>query len=116
MAMVQSDKFKFRSTASRSSATPEAEPHPGEELSNWLQEVAKRPWVTGPPTIIPAVLAKAGPEAARESWLRRHHLGSRDFAGLSVLTMAYLQYYYLDVMVQIGSLPQVVVFVPMVVG
>ena len=111
VAMVQSAKFKLRSTACKSSATPDAERHSGEELSDWLQEVAKRPWVSGPPTINAAVLAEASPEAARESWLRRYHLKGRDLAGLSVLTMAYLQYYYLDVMVQIGSLPKVVVFV-----
>lgn len=114
--MVQSAKFRLRSTACKSSATPDPKPHPAEELSDWLQEVAKRPWVSGPPTINPAVLAEASPEAARESWLGKHHLRGRDFAGLSVLTMAYLQYYYLDVMVQIGSLPKVVVFVPMAVG
>ena len=114
--MVQSAKFKLRSTASKSSAIPDAERRPGEELSDWLQEVAKRPWVSGPTTIAPALVAEVSPEAASEKWLRRHHLRGRDFAGLSVLTMAYLQYYYLDVMVQIGSLPKVVIFVPMVVG
>ena len=114
--MVQSAEFKLRSTASKSSAIPDAERRPGEELSDWLQEVAKRPWVSGPTTIAPAVVAEVSPEAANESWLRRYHLRGRDLAGLSVLTMAYLQYYYLDVMVQIGSLPKVVIFVPMVVG
>ena len=114
--MVQSAKFKLRSTVGKSSAISGAERHSGEELSDWLQEVAKRPWVSGPTTINPAVVSEASPEAARESWLRRYHLRGRDFAGLSALTMAYLQYYYLDVMVQIGSLPKVVVFVPMIVG
>ena len=114
--MVQSAKFKLRYAASKRSAIPDAERRPGEELSDWLQEVAKRPWVSGPTTITPAVVAEVSPEAASKSWLRRYHLSGRGLAGLSVLTMAYLQYYYLDVMVQISSLPKVVVFVPMVVG
>ena len=114
--MVQSTKFELRPTASKSSAIPDADRRPSEELSDWLQEVAKRPWVSGPPTVPPAVLAQASPQAASESWLLRYNLRGRDLAGLSVLTMAYLQYYYLDVMVQISSLPKVVVFVPMVVG
>ena len=109
--MVQGVRPNSRSTAGNNSATPGAERPSGEDLSDWLQEVAKRPWVSGPPTINAAVLAEDSPGAARESWLRRYHLKGRDLAGLSVLTMAYLQYYYLDVMVQIGSLPKVVVFV-----
>jgi hypothetical protein len=32
---------------------------------------------------------------------------------LAALTIGYLQYYYLDVMVQIGSLNTVVIFVPL---
>ena len=114
--MVESAKFKLRSTASKISAIPDTERRPGEELSDWLQEVAKRPWVSGPAMIAPAVVAEVSPETACESWWRRHHLRGRDIAGLSVLTMAYLQYYYLDVMVQIGTLPKVVIFVPIVVG
>ena len=109
--MDQKATFRLRSATRKSAAMPDTNAHSGEDLAVWLQEVAKRPWVSGPPTINAAVLAEDSPGAARESWLRRYHLKGRDLAGLSVLTMAYLQYYYLDVMVQIGSLPKVVVFV-----
>jgi hypothetical protein len=114
--MVQSVRFDSQSTARNNSATPGAERPSGEDLSDWLQEVAKRPWISGPPTVNPLVVAEPGPEFVRQSWLQRFHLTGRDLAGLSALTMAYLQYYSLDVMVQIGGLPKVVVFVPMVVG
>lgn len=108
---VQSGKFELRSAPCKGSASSGAERPPGEDLSAWLQEVAKRPRVSGPPTTNRTVLAVASPEAVRESWLRRYHLRGREFAGFSALTLAFLQYYYLDVMVQIGNLPKVLVFV-----
>lgn len=89
------------------------DPHPGEDLADWLQESAKRPWVGGPPSINPAVVPGAGPQAGLKPGLRRHLQKGRDLVALAVLTMAYMQYYYLDVMVQIGSLSKVVVFVPL---
>ena len=61
--MVHSAKFKLRSTARKSSAIPDAERRPDEELSDLLQEVAKRPWVIGPTTIALAVVAEVRPEA-----------------------------------------------------
>lgn len=114
--MVQGGKFELRSAPGKGPATSGAETPLGEDLSDWLQEAAKRSWVSEPPMINRTVQAVASPEAVRESWLRRDHLRGREFAGFSALTIAFLQYYYLDVMVQIGNLPKVVVFVPMVVG
>lgn len=114
--MVQGGNFVLRSAPGKGPAPSGAETPAGEDLSDWLQEAAKRSSVSGPPTINRAAPAMAGPEAVRESRLRRDHLRGREFAGFSALTIAFLQYYYLDVMVQIGNLPKVVVFVPMVVG
>lgn len=111
--MDQKAAFQLRSAARKSAAMPDVDPHRGEDLADWLQEVAKRPRVSGPPSINPAVLPEAGPKAGREPRLRHHLQKGRDMVALAVLTIGYLQYYYLDVMVQIGSLPKVVVFVPL---
>jgi hypothetical protein len=112
-SMSKKTTFQLRSAARKSGAMPDIDPYPGGDLTDWLQEVAKRPWVSGPPSINPAVLPEAGPKAIQEPRLRRHLRKGRDLVALSVLTITYLQYYYLDVMVQIGSLPKLVVFVPL---
>ncbi len=49
--------------------------------------------------------------ANREEGIRRAQNG-RDLLGLALLTVGWLQYYFLDAMVQIHSLPKIIVFVP----
>ena len=110
--MDQKASFRLRSATRKSAAMPDIDPHPGEDLADWLQEVAKRPWVSGPLSINP-VRPEAGSTAGQAPRPRRHLQKGRDLVALAVLTIAYLQYYYLDVRVQIGSLPNVVVFVPL---
>ncbi|MBC7803860.1 MAG: hypothetical protein H7Y16_08305 [Candidatus Parcubacteria bacterium] len=114
--MAQGSSFKLKSATRKSAALPVAERQSGEDLSNWLQEAAKRPWVSGPNSINPASNAEDDSKAAPEPRVRRHQPRGRDVAGLFVLTVAYLQYYYLDVMVQISSLSEVVVFLPVAIG
>ena len=109
--MDQKATFRLRSATRKSAAMPDTNAHSGEDLAVWLQEVAKRPWVGGPLSVNPAVLPGAGPKAGQEPRLRGHTQKGRDLVALAVLTIGFLQYYYLDVMVQIGSLPKVVVFV-----
>ncbi len=53
------------------------------------------------------------PKAGQVPLRRRHPQNARELVSLVVLTIGYLQYYYLDVMVQIGSLQKVVFFVPL---
>ena len=89
----------------------DSDPHAGEDLADWLQEVAKRPWVSGPLSINPSGLPGAGPTAVQAPRLRGHIQNGRDLVAFALLTIAYLQYYYLDVMVQIGKLDKVVVFI-----
>ena len=111
--MDQMATFQLRCAARKTAAMPDTNVHSGEDLADWLQEAAKRPWVGAPLPINHAVLPGAGPEARRESRLRRHLQQGRELVALAVLTLGFLQYYYLDVMVQIGYLHKVVVFVPL---
>jgi hypothetical protein len=105
--------FQLRSGVRESAPMPDTNAHAGENLSDWLQEVAARPWVSGPPSINPASLPGTGLKAGPEPRRRRHFQNGRDVVALAALSIGYLQYYYLDVMVQIGSLHQVVIFVPL---
>jgi hypothetical protein len=109
--MKQGATLQLRSPARKGVAVEDVTPHFGGDLADWLQEVAKRPWVEGPPSVVQTVVAEA-PKSGREQRLRRHLQHGRDLAGLAVLTVGYLQYYYLDV-VQVGDLPKVVYFVPL---
>jgi len=111
--MDQKAAFQLRSGARKSAPIPDANAHSSENLADWLQEVAARPWVGGPVSINPAILPGAGPQTGLEPRRRRHFQIGRNVVALAGLTIGYLQYYYLDVMVQIGSLHQVVIFVPL---
>lgn len=97
------------------SAAPDANAHSREDLAVWLQEAAKRPWFDGPISVNPVVLSGAGLKARQERRPHRHAQNGRDLVALAVLSIGFLQYYYLDVMVQIGNLSTVVVFVPLAV-
>lgn len=76
----------------------------GSDLAQWLVEAGRRARldnevVPAPPPIAPAS-AKAPTLPGRRSVL------------VGVTALAFLQYYYFHVMVEIGKLPTVVVFVP----
>jgi hypothetical protein len=75
-----------------------------EVLARWLQEVGRRT----------SRAARRGgepePRAPEPPRTTRGH--ARQIALFGVLALAFLQYYALDVMVQIYSLPSIVVFVP----
>jgi hypothetical protein len=103
--------LQSRSAGRKSTPAPASDPAFGEDLSGWLKEVAKRPWIDGPHTVNPAVVPKVNSGAKVGPQLRRHLHKGRELIALAVLTISYLQYYYLDVMVQVGSLPKVIVFV-----
>jgi hypothetical protein len=86
-------------------------PSNGENVANWLQEVAGRPWVSGPPSVEPEILAEP-PTGSREQAKAWHEIqNGRELVGLAALAVGWLQYYFLDAMVQIASLPAVIVFV-----
>ena len=115
--MEQKAAFQLRSGARERATTPDTSAHSSENLSDWLQEVAARPWGDGPlsinPALVPEHVPETGPKASLAPRRRRQLQHGRDLVALAVLTIGYLQYYYLDVMVQIGNLHQVVVFVPL---
>jgi hypothetical protein len=106
-------KATFQAQPAGRAMAPAREPGPqiGEDLSDWLKEAASRPWVESSPSVIPAVIPESGSNAAAGLRLHRLHGNRRDLIALVALTIAYLQYYYLDVMVQVASLPKVIVFV-----
>jgi hypothetical protein len=92
-------------------------PGSGENLADWLQEVAKRPWDSVSPSVNPVVITQeSARKAGQRAPLARHIQRGRDLVALGALTIGWLQYYILDVMVQIASLPKVIVFVPLAVA
>ena len=107
--------FRLRSAAGKGASLPDTAAHKGEDLSHWLQEAGKRPWVNGPLSLTP-LLPATGHKMRRAPQARRHLQHGRDLVGLAILTIGFLQYYYLDVMVPIDSLQKVVVFVPVTVA
>jgi hypothetical protein len=110
MLMNQKAAIQLRSGSRKSAPMPDASSPAGENLAEWLQESAKRPWTAGAASVSPEVDV-AGSEAGQA--LQRPYLQNvRELVALTALTIGYLQYYYLDVMVQIGNLHRVVVFVP----
>lgn len=110
--MDQKAAWQPRSRAREKAALPDTR-HSSENLADWLQEVARRPWVDGPTSVNSATPPLAGAQAGREFRQRRYLPHGRDILALAALTAGFLQYYYLDVMVQIGGLHKVVIFVPL---
>ena len=110
MLMNQKAAVQLRSGSRKSAPMPDASTPAGENLAAWLQESAKRPWAAGAASVSPELAearAEAGPAPGR-----RYLQNVRELVAMAALTIGYLQYYYLDVMVQIGNLQRVVVFVP----
>ena len=114
--MNQKATFVLRSGSRKSAPVPDANAHPVENLADWLQEAARRPWVAEPVSINPAGPAEAGPIADPMPVKHRYLQNARELTSLAVLTIGYLQYYCLDVMVQIGNLQKVVFFVPLAIA
>jgi hypothetical protein len=78
---------------------------PSRELAQWLQEVARRRYPMYGPSMRPPDPPRAPVERPRK-WRRL-----REVVGLAALSGAYLQYYMLDVMLQIATMKSVTVFV-----
>lgn len=85
---------------------PEEDPY--EASARWLQEVGRRTSRAVRPGVEPQPRAPERPRAARGH--------TRHIVLFGVFAIAFLQYYALDVMVQIDSLPAIVVFVPTAPG
>ena len=98
------------------SVVQDSNTHPSEDLALWLQEAAKRPWSDGPPSVSPPVLSVAVLKTRQAPHGHSNAANRRDLVALAALSVGFLQYYYLDVMVQIGNLTSVVVFVPLAVA
>lgn len=114
--MAQQTALRSNGMARMNSPMPDAGRDSGEEVAKWLQEVARRPWVSGPPTVNPEPAPVAVANTRQESTIHRHVQRGPELAYLGLLAIGYLQYYYMDVMVQIGNLPKLVVFVPLAVA
>jgi len=82
----------------------EQDDDPSVDAARWLQEVGRRSGSA--PT--PYREVEAAPENGGEK--RSVRLVGTKILLSGVLTLAYLQYYFLDVMVQINSLPAIIVF------
>ena len=109
--MNQKSTFQLRSGSRKIAPMPESNARSGENLSDWLQEAARRPLAVVQESIFQAS-AEGGPHTRQATLRRRHPQSARDIVALAALTIGFLQYYYLDVMVQIGNLQRIVVFVP----
>ena len=90
---------------------PEADAQPSDDMADWLQEVAKRPWASERPLLDPAPRAERDPVWRRilQTGHRLQH--GRELIGFAALVAGYLQYYYVDVMLQISCLPPCIAFV-----
>jgi hypothetical protein len=74
------------------------------DAARWLQEVGRRArHVPAPPREV-----EVAPEQGNET--RPARLVGTKVLLFGVLALAYLQYYFLDVMVQINALPAIIVF------
>ena len=80
---------------------------PYESTARWLEEAARRR-----PAVAPAQSELAAPTPAKPR-RERTVLGiAREVYMLAVLAAAYLNYYFMQVMLEIDSLPGLVVFYP----
>jgi len=81
---------------------------PYRDLAQWLQEAARRKYAEPVSRRLPDPdeLRRQAALAARERWR-----AVRQGMSFAVLAAAYLQYHLLDVMLQIETMPSVVVFV-----
>jgi hypothetical protein len=77
------------------------------DAARWLQEAGRRSRkLPAPPREVEATPAKHGAEINSVP-----KVGTR-LVLFAVLALSYMQYYFLDVMVQINALPVIIVFVP----
>jgi hypothetical protein len=76
------------------------------DAARWLQEAGRRSWkVQAPLPEVEVTPAKHGDESNSI----RKVAGTR-LVLIAVLSLSYMQYYFLDVMVQINALPVIIVF------
>ena len=91
----------------------EEQDDPYESTTRWLQEAARRTRADS--------AAVSRPQASAESPLPAKRFGqtvifgvAREIYMLGVLAAVYLNYYYMQVMLEIDSLPTLVVFYPVI--
>ena len=78
----------------------------GNDLAQWLVEAGRRAKLDSNPALAsPHVDAVSAGEGASAHAVKRSIL-------MSATALAFLQYYYFHVMVEIGKLPTLIVFVP----
>jgi hypothetical protein len=84
---------------------------PGEDIANWLQEVAKRPHVGASRPRSPAPREEHGPgdPGGLGTGNRIPHM--RGLIAFTAVTGGFMLNYYVDVMLQIANLHAVIVFV-----
>jgi len=83
----------------------------GKFLAQWLKESARRTRRPSSSDLQPATPATPATPIAQNSALRSV-LGSAKWPLIAVLiAIAYLQYFYVDVMVQIAALPAIIFFI-----
>ena len=98
-----------KKTATASSESNEFRPYDsGEHLAQWLQEAARRTQRPSSPDPQPA----APPIPIAKESAVQSVLGRAKWPLIAVLVaIAFLQYFYVDVMVKIGSLPAMIFFI-----
>jgi hypothetical protein len=93
-----------------------------ENVANWLQDVARRPWPqegrparTRPSTAAPdpgSVASGAAAPAARATMPRKWPVVIRHGVIMTALAGAFMQYYFIEVNLRIVSMHSVTVFAP----
>jgi hypothetical protein len=85
---------------------------PYESTARWLEESARRRSAAAPARSGPAAAPPPLPAKPRRE---RRFLGlSREIYMFAVLVAVYLNYYFMQVMIDIGSLPKLVMFYSLV--
>ncbi|HWA37971.1 MAG TPA: hypothetical protein VG873_08920 [Burkholderiales bacterium] len=87
---------------------PDRYPAEGNDLTQWLVEAGRRAREHDKAVLESSRIAVAQRKTSKPGWTRSAMMG--------LAALAFLQYYYFHVMVEIGKLPTVIVFLPPPLG
>jgi hypothetical protein len=103
MSLRSATESSHKSAGSDERARTQGDPH--EDVARWLEELGRRRSMAG--------TLRDAPPNPTHSHAKTWSMGGRKIALLGVLSLSFLQYYYLGVLAEIYALPALVVFAPL---